>query len=107
MRHQHRRGIPRRRPQESTKGSLRNVTKPNAGSGPRMTNPFCSTSLLNLPLTEGACQQIHAEALLRTSRESSVQSVVPSSVDGSLLRELRPRLGPAICLAHPREIEHL
>jgi hypothetical protein len=72
-----------------------------------MTNPFCSTSLLNLPLTEGVCQQIHAEALLRTSRESSVQSVVPSSVEGALLRELRQRFGPAICLAHPREIEHL
>lgn len=72
-----------------------------------MTNPFHSTSVLNLPLTLDACQQIHAEALLRISREGEVVNVVPSSVDGSLLHKLRPRLGPAICLAHPREIERI
>jgi hypothetical protein len=72
-----------------------------------MTNPFCASSLLNLPLTLDVCQQIHAEALLRISRTSSVENMIPSSVDGSLLRELRLRLGPAICLTHPKEIERL
>jgi hypothetical protein len=72
-----------------------------------MTNPFCASSLLNLPLTIDVCQQIHAEALLRISHTSAVEHMIPESVDGSLLRELRLRLGPAICLAHPKEVEQL
>ncbi len=72
-----------------------------------MMNPFCASSLLNLPLTLDVCQQIHAQALLRISRPSSVESMVPESRDASLLRELRHRLGPAICLAHPGEVERI
>jgi len=70
-----------------------------------MTNPFRSTSVFNLPLTLSVCQQMHAAALLRAARGMEGEAV-PSSVPVARLRELVPRFGPEVCLAHPAEIEH-
>src|SRR5437667_12705889 len=71
-----------------------------------MTNPFCTSSTLNIPLTPEVCQQIHAEALLRMVR-SLKEGAVPKSVPVARLRELIYHLGPEICLIHPAEIEAL
>ena len=69
-----------------------------------MTNPFCSRSAFNLPLTLSACQQMHAAALLRVARGLEAEAV-PRSVPVARLRELLHRFGPEVCLAHPAEIE--
>jgi hypothetical protein len=69
-----------------------------------MMNPFRSTSVFNLPLTLLVCQQMHVAALLRAARGMGVETV-PGSVPVALLRELLPRFGPEVCLAHPAEIE--
>ena len=69
-----------------------------------MTNPFRSTSVFNLPLTLAVCQQMHAAALLRAARGMEAETV-PGSIPVARLRELLPRFGPEVCLAHPAEIE--
>lgn len=69
-----------------------------------MMNPFRSTSVFNLPLTLAVCQQMHAAALLRAARGMEAETV-PGSVPVARLRELLPRFGPEVCLAHPAEIE--
>jgi len=69
-----------------------------------MTNPFRSTSVFNLPLTLEVCQQMHAAALLRATRDMEVDAV-PGSVPVARLRELVHRFGPEVCLVHPAEIE--
>src|SRR5437870_1749809 len=69
-----------------------------------MTNPFCSRSVFNLPLALPACQQMHAAALLRVARGMEAEAI-PKSVPVARLRELVPRFGPEVCLAHPAEIE--
>src|SRR5579859_4613157 len=71
-----------------------------------MTNPFCSSSLLNRPLLPELCQRIHAEALLRVAR-GRFGDGAPGSVPVARLRELIAYAGPETCLAHPDVIEHL
>jgi hypothetical protein len=70
-----------------------------------MTNPFCSSSKLNIPLTLELCQQIHAEALLRVARGLKGEAV-PSSVPVARLCELISYAGPETSLAHPDVIKH-
>jgi len=71
-----------------------------------MTNPFCSSSKLNIPLTLELCQQMHAEALLRMAQGRIVDEA-PGSVPVARLRELISYAGPETCLAHPDVIKHL
>ncbi len=69
------------------------------------SNPFCSGSSFNRPLTLETCQQIHAAALERVTRGDI--SRVPSSIPASMLSLSRRRYGPEVCLVHPAEIERV
>jgi Mu transposase-like protein len=70
------------------------------------TNPFCDVSAFNGMLKAETCQQIHADALRRVTRNPQACAVPPGiSVDG--LREQALRYGQQVFLAHPEEIERL
>ncbi len=88
-----------------------NATRSNAitaSSRARLnrTNPFCDVSAFNIPLKAETCQQIHADALRRVTRNPQAYAVPPGiSVDQ--LREQALRYGQQVFLAHPEEIERL
>lgn len=71
-----------------------------------MTNPFCSTALLNLPLDLSLCQQIHATALWHLARGERTEHA-PRSLSVNRLRAQMHRFGPETCLVHPDTIEQL
>lgn len=75
-------------------------------SHPNSTNPFCATSVLNLPLKQELCQRIHAAALARVARDDSMH-LVPSRINRTRLRECVQQYGLEASLEHPVEIERL
>jgi len=75
-------------------------------SRPSKTNPFCSTSVFNLPLKQEVCQRIHAAALIRVARDQEIHPV-PSRINRKRLRERVHLYGSEVCLEHPAEIEQL
>jgi hypothetical protein len=88
-----------------------NVTQSNAITANNRallnrTSPFCDVSAFNIPLKAETCQQIHAEALRRVTRNPQAYAV-PSGISIGQLREQALRYGQQVFLAHPEEIERL
>jgi hypothetical protein len=75
-------------------------------SHPNSTNPFCATSVLNLPLKLELCQRIHAAALARVARDHTMH-LVPSRINRTRLSECMQQYGLEACLEHPAEIEQI
>src|SRR4051794_13471949 len=71
-----------------------------------LTNPFCTTSNLNAPLSLDLCQQIHYTALCQAAQDGHE---VPPPVN-RYLPELKERAhwqGRSLYLLHPDDIERI
>jgi hypothetical protein len=78
----------------------------SSSANPSETNPFRVASAFNLPLKAETCQQFHADALRRATRNPQAYAT-PSGVPITELRAHARRYGPQAYLAHPAEIERL
>ncbi len=84
----------------------RNVMTASSSGNLGGTNPFRVASVFNLPLKAETCQQIHADALHRATRNPEAYAT-PAGVPVTELRAHARRYGPQVYLAHPAEIKRL
>src|SRR4051794_20335058 len=69
-------------------------------------NPYLNRSLLNLPLQQDICQQIHYTAIRASARGSHVH-MVPDTISLIQLRQRASQFGPSIYLSHPTDVQRV
>lgn len=69
-----------------------------------MSNPFCATSKLNLPLPLERCQAIHFTALKRLVKGECEADARPETFDMAVISDQVRLYGWEICLFHPEYV---